>query len=136
MWTPNDEPLKDEPRKRTRIIDAGAVNADQRLEMIAAMEAAHTFPGHYRVVVIAPAGEEFRLSLLALVRTLQAEDLTDADDSGASSEVVDSLFRLEERSSREGNYVSYHLDIYVTSAEIALQRKDRISALEGVSFLL
>lgn len=128
---------KQEPRKRTTLIDTGAaVDADQRTEMIAAMEAAHAFPCHYQVVVIAPAGEAFRLSLVALVRDLQAPDVADADASEPSPEAVESLFRIEERTSREGNYVSYHLELFVGSAEVALHRKDRISALEGVRFML
>lgn len=94
--------------------------AEPRERLLEAMAERHPFPGYYPVVVIGLAELAFREALVAL--------LEDHDS------VVN--FRMSERLSRQGNYVSYHLEVYVAHAEAALDFKDSLSALEGVRALL
>ena len=88
--------------------------------LIAAMEERHTFPGFYKVVIIAEAGEDFHAALWQMVEVIQSE----------------SPFRLSRRDSSKGGYVAYHLEIHVESARAALERKHLIAGLEGVRVML
>ena len=98
--------------------DQTAVDADRRI--LEAMEEAHDFPGYYPVVVIARSSDGFEADLQA---TLAAEQ------GGAP-------FRIRERSSREGNYVSYRVELFVATPEAALARKLTLASLSGVLLLL
>lgn len=88
--------------------------------MIAAMEEQHDFPGFYKVVVIAEAGDAFHAALRQMVEVIQAE----------------APFRIGRRDSSRGGYVAYHLEIHVDSARTALERKHLIARLEGVRVML
>ncbi len=89
-------------------------------QLISAMEEAHEFPGYYPVVVIAHEGEAFRALLHATL----------LDEQGSAP------FLVQERASRKGTYISYRIEIFVESAAVALARKQVISGIEGVLYLL
>ncbi len=93
---------------------------EQERKLLAAMAEAHEFPGYYPVVVIARRGEGFEATLRALV----------AAEQGSAP------YRIKTRSSRNGSYVSYRVEVYVADAVVALARKASLSALEGVLVLL
>lgn len=95
-------------------------DAEARQRMLDAMAERHPFPGFYPVVVIGVAGDDFRAALIALI-----ED----------HEAVGS-YRVSERVSSRGSYVSYHLECHVLHAEAALDLKDRLALLTGVRTLL
>lgn len=86
----------------------------------AALSSAHAFPGVFPVVVIARHEPGFEQRLLALVVELQA---------GAPHS-------LSRRASRGGTYVSYRLQLHVSSAEEAVARRARFAALEQVVLCL
>lgn len=115
MWT--DE-LAQTAAGRGQSADPADPEARQR--MLDAMAERHPFPGFYPVVVIGVAGDDFRSALVALIEAHEAVD----------------AFRLSERSSSRGSYVSYHVEYYVLHAEAALEVKDRLALLEGVRALL
>jgi putative lipoic acid-binding regulatory protein len=98
--------------------DPAALEAEHRIR--AAMEDAYGFPGFYPVVVIARQGPDFEADLQA---TLAAEQ-------GGSP------YRIRERTSRKGNYVSYRVELYVETAQAALDRKAILAELPGVLLLL
>jgi putative lipoic acid-binding regulatory protein len=98
--------------------DQTAVEAERRI--LEAMEEAYDFPGFYPVVVIARSSDGFEADLQA---TLAAEQ-------GAAP------FRIRERSSREGNYMSYRVELFVATPEVALSRKATLATLNGVLLLL
>lgn len=94
---------------------------DDPLEpLIRAMEAAYPFPTYYPVVIIAVHGEDFRGLLMATLAALQGED----------------PFRVSERASRKGTYISYRIEVFVASARTALERKTSLGQIEGVLVLL
>lgn len=101
---------------------SGAQSADGvgRQQLLDAMAERHPLPGYYPVVVVALAGEAFRMSMLA---HLEASTLV--------GEV-----RLTERRSSRGTYISYHLDLWVENAEAALGAKEALALLDGVRALL
>jgi putative lipoic acid-binding regulatory protein len=70
--------------------------------------------------VIAEAGADFLDALRQLVEVAQA----------------DAPYRISRRDSRQGTYVAYHLEIYVFTADEALERKSLIAQLEGVRVML
>jgi hypothetical protein len=110
-----DSPKSEAPNgKPSRIFE----EEEQRL--VDAMEGAHEFPGFYPVVVIARHGLGFEAELNASIAAVQGE----------------APFRIRERSSREGNYISYHVELYVESALEALERKAVIGGIAGVIVLL
>ena len=89
-------------------------------EIVAAMESQHAFPGYYPVVVIARRGEGFEERLRGAIEAQQGE----------------APWRLTERRSRQGNYVSYRVELHVDDARTALQRKAVLAELSGVLVLL
>lgn len=115
--------IKERPDSTASEVDTegtppGAV--DEHQQMLDAMEEHYDFPGDYKIVVIAKVGEGFKARLVAFLE----------------ANVQEGGYRMRERKSRKGNFVSYHLHIHVISAEIALERKHAISRLEGVHVLL
>lgn len=100
---------------------AGASDARlTRQELIEAIESGHEFPGLFAIVLIARHDPAFRERLDRAVVAIQG---------GAP-------FDIRERESRKGNYVSYHVEVFVESAEEALDRRTAFSALPGVLLLL
>jgi putative lipoic acid-binding regulatory protein len=95
-----------------------AVNADETIT--AAMEEVYDFPGYYPVVVIARRGLDFEAVLQATLAAAQG----------------DAPFRVRERASRAGNYVSYRVEVHVSTAHQALARKNLLADLPGVLLLL
>jgi putative lipoic acid-binding regulatory protein len=97
----------------------GEFEAEER-RLIEAMENAHEFPGYYPVVLIARRGLGFEAELNATLAATQGDD----------------PFRIRERTSRQGNYVSYHVDVFVQSAHDALARKQVLAEMPGVIVML
>jgi len=89
-------------------------------QLVAAMEQAHTFPGFYPVVVIGRHDDGFHDRLRSAVILAQGS----------------APFTLRQRPSSHGQYVAYHLEIYVDTARVALDRKGYLAAVEGVLWLL
>jgi putative lipoic acid-binding regulatory protein len=89
-------------------------------ELVAAMERQHDFPGFYPVVVIARRDVDFEARLRGAVAAQQ----------GAAP------WRITERRSRRGNYVSYRVELHVDTARIALARKAVLAGLRGVLVIL
>lgn len=89
-------------------------------DLLHALEEAHEFPGYYPIVVIARTGEDF-------------EELLRYELSHAQGE---SPYTIDARLSRNGNYVSYKVEVFVDSAQIALDRKAALADLDGVLMLL
>jgi len=92
----------------------------EETRLIEAMEGAHQFPGFYPMVVIAHEGDAFRALLKATLALEQG----------------DAPFRISERPSRMGTYISFRVEVFVASAQVALARKGVIAALDGVLFIL
>ena len=89
-------------------------------ELIQALELGHTFPCYFPIVVIAKRGEGFLERLEATVKEAQGE----------------APYRIAERPSREGRYVSYRLEVHVDGAREALDRQRGVAGLDGVLFVL
>jgi putative lipoic acid-binding regulatory protein len=106
-------------RKRDQA-DATAVADEERQQILDAMEEHYSFPGDYKIVVIAKVDGGFKERLIAHL----------------DAQVDVGPYRMRERKSSKGNYVSYHLQIHVESAVIALERKHDISRLDGVHVML
>ena len=87
---------------------------------VALLEDAHDFPGPFRIVVIARAGEAFLARLEATVASLQGDE----------------PYTITERPSRKGTYVSYRVEVHVGGGQDALDRKDALAGLPGVVTLL
>lgn len=71
-------------------------------------------------MVIARSGDAFLERLEAAVAQAQGE----------------APYRITERPSSQGSYVSYRLELHVDSAREALEKKRVVSELDGVMFLL
>ncbi len=106
--------------RRAQLPELAEAERAERRRMIEAMEEAHDFPGFYKVVVIAESDDGFRASLVQLVEVSQAE----------------APYRMQQRPSRRGTYVAYHLELYVETAGEALNRKSLLAQLEGVRVLI
>ncbi len=91
-----------------------------RFELIEAMEEVYDFPCFYPASVIAKAGEDF---LLRLRKAL------DYEQEGRE-------FRITKKPSSKGNYISYRIELFVDSADMALDMKDFIRKIEGVIVLM
>ena len=91
-----------------------------RDELLQVIREHHVLPGMYPITVIARSGSAFYASLHLLLGELQGE----------------TTFRIEERPSSKKNFTSFRIEIFVESAETALFRRERISALDGVLMLL
>jgi len=91
-----------------------------RSELIKAMEEAYDFPCFYPASVIAKADEDF------LVRLRKALDY----EQGGRE------FRITKKPSSEGNYISYRIELFVDSADMALDMKDFIRKIYGVIILM
>jgi len=113
MWPPNVDLFSLPPFDE-------APEEDDEARLVSALEEAHAFPGFYPMVVIAREGEAFR----ALLHQALA-----SDQSAAS-------FRITERPSRKGTYVSYRVEVHVQTARAALALKGVISLLDGVIVIL
>ena len=98
--------------------DKEAIDTEQRIHQ--AMDDEYGFPGYYPVVVIARQSLNFEAHLQATVAAEQGER----------------PYRIRERPSREGNYVSYRVELYVDTAQAALDRKAVLADLPGVLMLL
>lgn len=94
--------------------------ADDRDNLIRAMEDEYDFPGYYPITLIARNDDTFSSNLQAALEYEQ-------DGAG---------FEITERPSRKNNYISYRITVYVDSAEEALQRKDFLRELAGVLVML
>lgn len=95
---------------------APVTNDDGTLDeatQIALLEAYHTFPGLFTIVLITRPDEAFFALLQA---TVAAEQGIDA-------------FEIEVRPSRQGHYVAYRVHVHVPSAHSALNRRRVLAAL-------
>lgn len=101
----------------------GRSPAEARLtesQMVEALEHGHAFPEFFPVVVIAKKGTGFATALDDAVSRAQGDD----------------PYEISERPSRAGTYVSYRVELYVHTARDAIARRQTISDLDGVLFLL
>jgi putative lipoic acid-binding regulatory protein len=89
-------------------------------QMVEALEHGHAFPEFFPVVVIAKKGTGFATAL----------------DDAVSQAQGDDPYEISERPSRAGTYVSYRVELYVHSARDAIARRQTISEIDGVLFLL
>ena len=87
-----------------------------RDDIIRAMEDEYTFPCFYPITLIARSDLKFLAHLHAAL---------EYEQEGAE-------FNISERASRKKNYMSYHLSVYVRSADEALRRKEFLRQLAGV----
>jgi hypothetical protein len=88
----------------------------RREDLIRALQEQHVFPGMFPIVLIARSDLAFTARLHAALEYTQ---------EGAPFEVT-------ERPSSRNSYISYTVRVHVETAEIALERKAFLSALEGV----
>jgi putative lipoic acid-binding regulatory protein len=93
---------------------------DDTSRIEAALDGVYDFPAFYPVVVIARQGFEFGAELHATVAAAQG----------------DQPFRIRERKSSGGKYVSYRVEMHVPTARQALARKSLLAQLPGVLVLL
>ena len=91
-----------------------------RFELLKAMEEVYDFPCFYPASVIAKAGEEF------LQRLRKALDY----------ELEGREYKITKKQSSSGNYISYRIELFVDSADMALDMKDFIRKVEGVIVLM
>lgn len=89
-------------------------------DLLRAITEKHEFPGYFPVVVIAKSDLAFTARLHAALEYVQ---------EGAA-------FDVTERASSRNNYVSYTVQVHVANAEMALERKAFLSALDGVILTL
>jgi putative lipoic acid-binding regulatory protein len=89
-------------------------------EVLGILEGSFAFPGFFPVVVIARRETTFDLRLHTALAEAQGE----------------APFKIEERLSKNGNYVSYHVEVFVDDARTALARKGTLATLPGVLMLL
>jgi putative lipoic acid-binding regulatory protein len=92
----------------------------ERGDLIEAMKQAYAFPGFYPVTLIVGTYENFMEFLDAALRFIQ-----DGRD-----------YRVNIRESRKGAYKSYRIEIFVDSAEMALEHKEFLRTLDGVLYTL
>lgn len=84
------------------------------------MEERYHFPCFYPVVIIARNESAFAQRLEAALVYEQ-----DGDD-----------YTITERPSSQNNYISYRIEMFVQSAEVALRRKEFLRNVQGVMVLL
>lgn len=92
----------------------------ERERLVRAMEERYHFPCFYPVVVIARNETAFAQRLEAALVYEQ-----DGDE-----------YTITQRPSSQHNYISYRIEMFVQSAEIALRRKEFLRNVEGVMVLL
>lgn len=80
---------------------------------IALLEAYHTFPGRFTIVLITRPDEAFFALLQATVVAEQGID----------------EFEIEVRPSKKGNYAAYRVHVHVSSAQAALNRRRVLATL-------
>lgn len=116
-------PFSEKQAKKLSDGKSAAADFSQQMtdeELVQVLDEAYSFPDYFPVVVIARCAIGFDLQLQEVVAEFQA---------GAP-------FTIEERLSRKGNYVSYHVDIFVEDARSALARKTVLAEMPGVLMLL
>ena len=91
-----------------------------RFELLTAMEEVYEFPCFYPASVIAKAGEDF------LARLRKALDY----------ELEGREYKITKKQSTRGNYISYRIELFVDSADMALDMKEFIRKIEGVIILM
>ena len=89
-------------------------------ELIEAMNAVHDFPGFYPVVLIMRNVEGVRPFVDAAVAYVQDGD----------------AYTVTEKASSKGTYLSFHLQLWVADARIALRRKEELRTLDGLMSIL
>lgn len=94
--------------------------AIEEAQIISAMESAHAFPGYYPIAVIAKGDDAFRERLHVALGDMQGE----------------APFRVTERPSTNGTYISYRVEVHVESAHVARVRKNAIAGIAGVLVML
>jgi len=93
---------------------------DEARRVLEAMEEEYNFPAFYPVVLIARGATGFDERLQAAVAAVQGE----------------APFRIRERPSSQGTYISYRVELFVADARTALARKAMLAGLSGVLVLL
>lgn len=88
--------------------------------LLAALGAQYAFPCYYPIVLIARNEASFLDALHAALTVLQ---------NGAD-------FIISRRESDKKNYISCKVDVFVESAEAALDRKNALNSLPGVLYTL
>ena len=85
-------------------------------DLIRAMKAKHDFPGFFPIVMFAKSDLAFTARLHAALEYIQ---------DGAP-------FEISKRESTHKTYISYSVQIHVSSAEEALERRAFLGKLDGV----
>lgn len=107
-----DQPAGADPAPTGSKGDAAGGVLDEATQ-IQLLEAYHTFPGSFTIVLITRPDDAFVALLQATVAAEQGVD----------------TFEIEVRPSRKGNYVAYRVHVHVSSARAALDRRRVLAAL-------
>ncbi len=120
MWPPFSETPAD--GRTPPVVRPPRAEAVDDSQIIEAMEAAHVFPGYYPIVVIARDDDDFRERLNAVLGGWGSSDARP--------------FRISERPSSQGAYISFRVEVFVDSPRTALDRKTVIAEIAGVLMML